>query len=118
MSREEFEELVRQAVESLPREFLDRLDNVEIVVEEWPRASQLMSLGLHPSSLLFGLYQGLPKTRPNRSIYPDKITIFAGPILQVSPTPEMVKQKVTQVVKHEIAHHFGMDENRVRKTGH
>lgn len=119
MTRKQFENLVNQAIKNLPQVFQDKLDNVDFIVEEWPSPQQLYSAKVHPRSLLFGLYQGTPKTRRTHgSIIPDKITIFAGPILRVSRTPEQVRAKVAQVVKHEIAHHFGLSESRIRSTGH
>jgi predicted Zn-dependent protease with MMP-like domain len=119
MTRDEFENLVLDAIKGLPQEFLDKLDNVEVTVEGWPALGQLRRLGIGPRGLLFGLYQGTPKTkRTAGTIFPDKITIFAGPILLVSHSPEAIRKKVTQVVRHEIAHHFGMDDHSIRKTGH
>lgn len=119
MKRSEFEKLVEQAVHSLPRQFRQKLDNVEIVIESWPNPQILKNIGIGSAGLLFGLYQGTPKPiRTKGSIFPDKITIFAGPIIAVSRTPEEVKEKVASVVKHEIAHHFGLDEVSIRKTGH
>lgn len=119
MRREDFDKLVSDAIDDLPQEFLDKLDNVAITVEDWPSVGQLRSLRIGPRGLLFGLYHGTPKTkRSGNVIFPDKITIFAGPILMVSRSPEGLKQKITQVVRHEIAHHFGMDDHAIRKTGH
>ena len=108
MEREQFEKLIEEAVEGLPQEFRDKMHNVSIVLENWPTQDQLTSTGVSRGGLLFGLYQGTPQPkRTARTLYPDKITIFAGPILRVCRTEEEVKTKVTQVVKHEIAHHFG-----------
>lgn len=119
MTRKQFEKLVNDAIEGLPEEFQSKLDNVDFVVEEWPSREHIRMAKINPRSLLFGLYQGTPKTRRTAgSIFPDKITIFAGPILRVSRTPEQVKAQVTRTVKHEIAHHFGMDEHSIRRRGH
>lgn len=119
MTREEFEKLVTQAIEGLPEKFLDRLDNIVIMVESWPSPQTLQHIGVRPRGLLFGLYQGTPKTKRTKgTVFPDKITIFAGPILVVSRTKDDVRNKVSSVVKHEIAHHFGLDEASIRKTGH
>lgn len=118
MTREQFEQLITDSVENLPSEFQEKLDNVSIVLEEWPTYRQLRDAGVRPGGLLFGLYQGTPQTERTRgTIYPDKITVFAGPILRVCRTEEEVKNKVTQVVKHEIAHHFGLNEEEIRRTG-
>ena len=119
MTRERFEQLIIEAVNGLPAIFQEKLDNVSIVLEEWPTREQLASVGISRGGLLFGLYQGTPQPkRTSDTIYPDKITIFAGPILQVCRTEDDVRQKVTQVVKHEIAHHFGLNEEEIRRKGH
>lgn len=119
MKRQEFEALVGDALDNLPQEFLKKLDNVDIVIEAWPSSQILKNLRIGPGGLLFGLYQGTPKVRRTKgTLFPDKITLFAGPILAISRTPQEIKDKVTSVVKHEIAHHFGMDEHSIRKTGH
>ena len=117
MDRESFEKLVQEALDELPQEFQEKLENVAVVVEEWPTAEQLNSLGIK-SGTLFGLYHSVAKTKRGSyySALPDKITIFAGPILNTSPNPEAVKERVKQVVRHEIAHHFGFSEAKIRET--
>lgn len=118
MNREDFEKLVQEALGELPEEFQEKLENVAVVVEEWPTEEQLSSVGIRPPSTLFGLYHGVPKVKRGSfySALPDKITIFAGPILATSPTEEAVKARVKQVVQHEIAHHFGFDEEKIKKA--
>jgi len=119
MDRVTFEGLVSQALEELPEQFLNKLENVDLVVESWPSQQTLTSLGIGAGGLLFGLYQGVPKTkRTGSTLLPDKITIFAGPILLVCKNEGEVKDKVAEVVRHEIAHHFGLGERSIRKTGH
>ena len=119
MDIEAFEILVSQAVESLPLGFREKLDNVDVVVEVWPQAHHYREVRVHPRSLLLGLYQGTPKTkRTSGTFFPDKITIFAGPILSISRSPDEVERTVQRVVKHEIGHHFGMDERAIRKIGY
>jgi len=109
----EFEALVKSALENLPPEFASKLDNVDVVVEDLPTPSQLASLNLrHPFSL-FGLYQGIPKTRRGSHyafVPPDKISIFRLPILARYHTPDSIKQKIRAVLLHEIGHHFGLSE--------
>ena len=117
MTREEFESLVVQALDSLPEEFQEKLDNVDVVVEDMPNRHQLNSVGIsHPMSL-YGLYQGVPKTkRRNYSfVAPDKISIFRIPIEARFRDSESIKRKVRSVVLHEIGHHFGMSEVELRK---
>lgn len=118
MNRETFEKLVQEALNELPEIFQEKLENVAVVVEEWPTPEQLVSVGIKPPRTLFGLYHGVPKVKRGSfySALPDKITIFAGPILATSQTAEAAKARVKQVVQHEIAHHFGLSEEKVRKA--
>lgn len=118
MTKEEFESLVCQAVKELPDKFKEKLDNIDLVIEAWPTVEELREVGIPASQTIFGLYQGVPKTKRGTyfGVLPDKITIFAGPILAVSPTPQAIKKRVTQVVRHEIAHHFGLSEEELRKV--
>lgn len=116
---DKFETLVEEAIEEIPEEFLEKMENVSIVVEDWPRRDQLSRIwkkGQH--GMLLGLYEGIPQTRRGRygvgGHLPDKITIFRIPILRISRSEEHLKQIVKGTVIHEIAHHFGMDEHQVR----
>ncbi len=112
-----FEKLVGQAIDLLPKEFAEKLNNVAVTFQDFPTDYQARKAGLSPSSLLFGLYEGVPQTK--RGIYysavPDKITIFKNAILQVSQTEEEVQEKVRQVVIHEIGHHFGLSDKDMAK---
>ena len=118
MRREEFEALVARAIENLPPEFQRKLENVDIVVEEWPTPGQLKrAKHIHPTQLL-GLYQGVPQTRRGRGyglVLPDKISIFQKPIEAQCRFGDEIEAKVEEVVRHEIAHHFGIDEETLRK---
>ena len=118
MERQKFEELVIKTVDSLPPEFQRKLENVDIVVENWPTRRQLrQAKRSHPTQLL-GLYQGIPQTRRGEKyglVLPDKITIFQGPIEAQCCCDDEIEAKVKEVVRHEIAHHFGLDEETLRK---
>jgi predicted Zn-dependent protease with MMP-like domain len=118
MQREKFEALVARAIDSLPPEFQRKLENVDIVVEEWPTPRQLrQAKRRHPTQLL-GLYQGVPQTRRGQGygmVLPDKIIIFQRPIEALCRSEEEIGAKVEEVVRHEIAHHFGLDEETLRK---
>lgn len=113
MSTEQFEELVGKALEDIPKFFKNKLENVEVVIENWPHPT------LSQGRLLLGLYQGVPKTRRGGGytlVLPDKITIFRGPISLVSrDQPEVIKKVVIDTVQHEIAHHFGISDVRLRQ---
>lgn len=118
MQREKFEALVVRAIDSLPPEFQSKLENVDIVVENWPTPGQLrQAKHSHPTQLL-GLYQGVPQTRRGRGyglVLPDKISIFQKPIEAQCRFGDEIEAKIEEVVRHEIAHHFGLDEKTLRK---
>jgi predicted Zn-dependent protease with MMP-like domain len=120
MNRAEFETLVAEALESLPAEIQGWLDNVAIVVAEWPTPEQLARMGMGPYDLLFGMYVGVPKTRRGFTYgesVPDKIVIFRQPIERVCRTPSQIREQVRKTVLHEVGHHFGMDEGQLRAAG-
>lgn len=119
MTIEEFEALVAQALDDLPETFAKLLDNVEVVVEIWPNRQHLIDGGVTRGTL-FGLYRGVPQTkRANyNAVLPDKIIIFAGPIVAVfGDNPEVIKEQVRKTVLHEVGHHFGMSDEEIRKAG-
>jgi predicted Zn-dependent protease with MMP-like domain len=114
MNREAFEELVAKAVEGLPNEFTEQLDNVAIVVEDVPTRRQL-GKGERGMTLL-GLYEGVPLTARSHDygmVLPDKITIFQKPIEASCRSEGEIVVMVQSVVRHEIAHHFGISDERL-----
>ena len=117
MTHEEFAKLVGEAIDSIDEKFLKKLKNVEIVIEDDPTPEQLQKLSLRGGTLL-GLYEGIPQIKREQyaNVLPDKITIFKNSIDKVYSSPETIKKAVKDTVWHEIAHHFGMDENQVRKA--
>ena len=120
MKRERFEELVIQAVEALPEEFRERLENIDVVVEDLPSRSQLSQTDIQKGYTLLGLYEGIPITQRQSNyglVPPDKITIFQKTIeAKCSSSDEMdVKVEIQKVVRHEIAHHFGIGDARLRE---
>jgi predicted Zn-dependent protease with MMP-like domain len=107
MDKKDFEKLVNEGIKAIPKKFLERLDNVDIVIEKG-----------YPQGSLLGLYQGVPKNAWGRGFgmrLPDKITIFQEPLERIAKTPEELKEIVKNVVWHEIAHHFGFSEKEVRE---
>ena len=121
MTQEEVDQVVNEALLSLPQEFSSQLDNVGIVVEGWPSEQEFESIKAHPSStLLFGLYRGIPKPirTSSYSALPDKITIYAGPILMTAKDLDDAKQKIRKTVLHEIGHHFGLTDIQLREIGY
>lgn len=116
MNRERFEDLVARAVDALPEEFGFALENVDVVVEESPTRKQLAGVG--KGMTLLGLYQGVPQTSRTESygmVLPDKIIIFRRPILAICRSEAEVEAEIGRVVRHEIAHHFGMEEDELRR---
>ncbi len=107
-----------RAIESLPGEFQRKLENVDIVVQEWPTAVQLREAKVRSPGELLGLYQGVPRTRRGRGyglVLPDKISIFQRPIEAQCRFAYEVEAKIGEVVRHEIAHHFGLDDETLRR---
>jgi predicted Zn-dependent protease with MMP-like domain len=118
MDRERFRELVAEAVAALPEEFRDKLTNVDVVVADLPSPAQLAGAKLGRHQTLLGLYQGVPLTRRGRQyglVAPDKITIFQKPIEARCRYEADITAEVGRVVRHEIAHHFGIGEGRLRE---
>jgi len=121
MDDSDFENAIAQAVSDLPQEFKEKLDNVAIVAADWPTGTQLEVLTKRDErGLLLGLYQGIPQTkRRNYGVgptLPDKITIFKYPLLRISRSYEEAIANIKATVIHEIAHHFGMSEDDIRKA--
>jgi predicted Zn-dependent protease with MMP-like domain len=119
MNIEDFEQLVIEAIDSLPEEFIERLDNVDITVESVPTQAQLAQQGIPEDRLLLGLYEGVPITaRQNYGfVLPDKITIFQESIEMACSTPEEIVREVRDTVVHEVAHHFGIDDDALHALG-
>lgn len=117
LTQEQFEQLVKEGIDAIDEKFLQKLQNVEIVIEDDPTPFQREKLKLR-GALLFGLYEGIPLIQRQQygQVLPDKITIFKNPIEQVFFRPEDIKKAVKDTVWHEIAHHFGMDEHQVREA--
>jgi predicted Zn-dependent protease with MMP-like domain len=120
MNRERFEELVAEVVENLPEEFGERMENIVVVVEDAPTQAQLRRSGLGKNMTLLGLYEGVPLTHRTSNyglVAPDKITIFQKIIEESSRSrDEMdIKVQIRDTVLHEIAHHFGIGDDRLRE---
>lgn len=118
MDRERFEWLVARAVQALPEEFVTRLENIDVVVEDWPTVHQLTKAGLRHGQTLLGLYEGVPLTKRGGHyglVPPDKITIFRKPIEVKSRCDAEIIAEIQRVVKHEIAHHFGIGDARLEQ---
>lgn len=117
--RQQFEDLVREALAGLPEEFLARLDNVDVVVADNPAAEQLEKNGIGPDGTLFGLYEGIPLTERHdySLVVPDKITIFQRPLEGECATEEELIAEVRATVVHEVAHFFGIGDEALEQIG-
>ena len=116
VSDEEFEKLMSEALDALPEKYVAGLNNVLITYEEEPSSQQREELKLHCHETLFGLYQGVPRTQRGSGynmVLPDKITLFKLPILRASRTMTDLKKQIHNTLWHEIAHHYGLDHDRI-----
>jgi len=116
MRERDFYEMVERALEGLPPELAELLDNVAIVVEDWPEPSVLAD---HEEDTLYGLYEGVPLSERGEAYYgvlPDRISIFRRP-LERDFGPGELEEQIRITVVHEIAHHFGFDEDRLEELG-
>ena len=127
MTGREFEKLVEEGLSAIPEKFVRLLKNVAIVIAEEPTPKQRKTAGLRADETLLGLYEGIPQTRRNggyAGVLPDKITIFRKPILEAAlrqaqgklQREDVVREIVRDTVWHEIAHHFGMEEDEVSRA--
>jgi predicted Zn-dependent protease with MMP-like domain len=111
MGRERFEELVSDALDTIPQELARLVDNCVVLVEDDPP----------PGPTLLGVYVGTPLTERGPGytmVTPDRITIFRNPILRLSASDEQVVEQVRITVVHEIAHHFGISDERLDELGY
>lgn len=116
MERERFEEFVVEALSELPAEFQDKLENIDVIVQDYPTRGQLANVG--DGMTLLGLYEGVPhigRTRAYNMVLPDKITIFQKPIEAECRTEKEIMIEIRSVVCHEIAHHFGLGDELLQK---
>ncbi len=120
ITRARFERLVLRAVSGLPPRFRERLDNVDVIVERRPRAADLRAAGVPSGDTLLGLYVGTPltdRTTGYNMTLPDRIIIFQEPIEATCSNAREVVNQVRQTVIHELAHHFGIDDDRLDALG-
>jgi predicted Zn-dependent protease with MMP-like domain len=114
----EFERLVFKAVDELPEEFREKLDNVDILVEDLPSRQQIDRLRLRSPLQLLGLYEGVPAIKRGSGysmVPPDKITLFKKSIENKCRVSGDIETEIGKVLRHEIAHHFGFDERTLRR---
>lgn len=120
LTEEHFEEVVAKGIDAVPEKYLKRLQNVAFVVADNPSDEQRQRMHLRHYETLYGLYEGIPQVSRGAGytmVLPDKITIFKKPIERDSETIEQLEEKVRKTVWHEVAHHFGLDHDRIHELG-
>ncbi|MGZ6963758.1 MAG: metallopeptidase family protein [Acidimicrobiia bacterium] len=117
VSDERFEAMVADALDSIPEELASQLENVAVMIEEWPTEAQLAGR----SGTLLGLYEGidLPRRSPLGyfGVMPDRITIFRGPLCARARDESELAEQVRVTVLHEIGHYFGLSDRRLHELG-
>lgn len=121
--REEFEKIAQEEFEALPDAFRSRMENVHVVVEEMDTRQNRQRAGIYHGSMLLGLYEGVPLSRRGTDygmfpVVPDRITLFQRNIDSTVASKEELRERIREVMIHEIAHHFGMSEREVRDAGY
>ena len=119
LSDVQFEKIVEEAISSLPAKFKVKINNLALFVEDFATSEQLNKVSLTNPYSLFGLYEGHVQSRRRNvgPVLPDRITIFRQPIIKSCSDKNECRERIISTVKHEIAHHFGSDEEGARKAG-
>ena len=120
MNRTRFEKLVEQAIQQLPAEFREKLENVAVIVEDTPSAEVLDRMEITGDDTLFGLYEGTPLTERgfDTPLHPDRIWIFQGPIEEECETEEEIREEIKTTIVHEVADFFGLDDEYLEGLGY
>src|SRR5688572_7813352 len=117
VTEQRFEELVADALDTIPPELASEMENVAVLVEEWPADAQLPRNG----GTLLGLYEGVPLTARGpigySNVMPDRITIFRGPLCARAADEAELAEQVRKTVLHEVGHYFGIDDARLDELG-
>lgn len=114
-----FERLVDRALASIPSPFRESLDEVAVVIEDWPSDEQLLENDIDRDDVLYGLYEGVPRTEwgADWAVAPNRITLFRVPLEEDFPDPDELAEEVRITVIHELAHHLGIDDDRLDELG-
>ena len=121
LTSQEFTIIVADALDNLPPLIVENMQNIEVLVEDWPSQAALQRVGISPGSTLLGLYTGIPLTRRTTgygNVAPDTITLYQGPIERVSGyNLDKIRKQVMHTIIHEFAHHFGISDERLIELG-
>ncbi len=114
----QFDAIISRAMDQLPQQYIQNLDNVAVTYAEAPTPEQLRKQGVREGQLLLGLYEGIPLTKRGAGynlVLPDKITLFKQPLLLVSRNEVEFFDHVKRTLWHEIAHHYGLGHDRIHE---
>lgn len=114
MTDEQFDALITRAMDELPKEYIERLDNVAIVMADKPSPEQVTKMKIDNNHLLLGLYEGIPLTQRGAGytfVLPDKITLFKHPLMHIAASEQDFFAQLKRTLWHEIAHHFGLNHD-------
>lgn len=117
VTADEFQTLINEAMATLPKQHVDKLQNVAILYEQDPTPEQREKLKLRNDQTLFGLYEGVPLSQRQGTtrLFPDKITLFINPLCASANTIDQLKEQIRHTLWHEIAHYYGLDHDEIRK---
>lgn len=118
-SADGFAELVDRAIATIPSPFREALVEVAIVIDDWPSDDQLLDNGMSLDEELYGLYEGVPRTewQADWLMVPNRITLFRMPLQEDFPDADALADEVRTTVIHELAHHMGIDDDRLEELG-
>jgi predicted Zn-dependent protease with MMP-like domain len=120
MDRDQFIDLIRASLQDIPEPFASHLEQVDIVVKRRPSREDLEDAGLRPGESMYGFYRGIPLTERNSGytlVAPDIINIYQEPLEEDFPHEEDLVDEIRITVLHELAHFFGIDDNRLEELG-
>jgi predicted Zn-dependent protease with MMP-like domain len=114
---DQFQELINKALESLPGEHARNIQNVAILYEDEPTPAQRQELRLRCDQTLLGLYEGVPLSQRQGTtrLFPDKITLFKGPLTRQANTLQELQEAIRHTLWHEIGHYYGLDHKRIHQ---
>lgn len=118
LTDEEFDALITKAMDELPQEYIEGLNNVAIVMADEPTEEQKVKMKLRENSVLLGLYEGIPLTQRGNGytfVLPDKITLFKHSILRVVRNDDELFEQIKRTLWHEIAHYYGLSHEHMHK---
>ncbi|HBL23008.1 MAG TPA: hypothetical protein DDZ40_02710 [Deltaproteobacteria bacterium] len=121
LSEEEFDRIVAHAVDRIPPEIRQHLENIVITVKKRPSRQMMREMGMHPDDYPLGLFQGVPLIERSATIpplYPDMIYLFQEPLEEICDTREELEEEIEVTVVHEVAHYIGMTEERLAELGY